>query len=199
MCYANLLPASLQSPKRRGRGEKGKEKSEREGKQIYIHLPCTAPARLSRANFGSLDKLYDCVRVSFIGHQGPYRSVARSCCRCSDTLAKSLLLFHFVASCTLHLASAISAPFVHNSLISLFRAKHSLKRCSLICLPFLHYLHWSGSIHPHLSPRRAAVSTLRSWAWREATVLGAHLICFLTVGIVFARGGGEPYSPLSPE
>ena len=106
-----------------------------------------------------------CVRVSFIGHQGPYRSVARSCCRCSDTLAKSLLLFHFVASCTLHLASAISAPFVHNSLISLFYAKYPLKRCPLACLTFGHHRRWSESIHRHLSFGRAAVSAclLRSW------------------------------------
>ena len=40
---------------------------------------------------------------------------------------------------------------VHSFLISFFQKLHSLKRCSLLCLPLSHHQQMSVSVHPHRS------------------------------------------------
>ena len=53
--------------------------------------------------------------------------------------------------------SALATPTsFHSLLISFFHALHSLKQCSLVCLPLPHHKHVSDSTHPNLSVRKGA-------------------------------------------
>ena len=79
---------------------------------------------------------------------------------------------------------------VHNSLISFVHAVHSLKRCSLLCLPLLHHQHKSVLTYPHLSFKKGAINVcpLRSWKNLLATPLGARRSWGLTFGLGVAVG-----------
>ena len=59
-----------------------------------------------------------------------------------------------------------SPTVAHSSRISFVQAVHSLKRCSLLCLPFSHHQQMSLSVHPHFSLRKRAIMAcpLRSWS-----------------------------------
>ena len=60
-------------------------------------------------------------------------------------------------------------------LISSFQAKHSLKRCSLVCRPFVHRQQVSELTHPNFSFRKGAVIACPDASWKksDANLLGA--------------------------
>ena len=94
----------------------------------------------------------------------------------------------------------ISPTFFHNSLISSFHVRHSLKRCSRLCLPLLHHQHWSESTHPNLSLRKGAVMACpdASWKNRDAKPFSALPSVAGILGTVPSLGTLYGLRPLPP-
>ena len=69
----------------------------------------------------------------------------------------------------------ISPTSFHKFLISSFHVLHSLKRCSLVCLPPPHHQHPSDSTQPNFSFKNGAIIACpdESWKKREASSFGA--------------------------
>ena len=64
---------------------------------------------------------------------------------------------------------------VHSFLISSFHILHSLKRCSLVCLPLPHHQHPSDSTQPNFSFKKGAIIACPEESWkREASSFGAR-------------------------
>ena len=63
---------------------------------------------------------------------------------------------HHSLSCAKSFLPNASPTSFHKFLISVVHEAHSLKRCSLLFLPFLHHQQVSLSVHRHLSFRKGA-------------------------------------------
>ena len=84
---------------------------------------------------------------------------------CLTLYPKPFLLLKGSSVCSLPPEASLTA--VHSSLISVVQALHSLKRCSLLCLPLLHHQQPSESVQPHLSFRKEAVIAWPLSSWKN--------------------------------